>query len=53
MYPMYEVTERCYSWGTLVSLYRDGIRVASADVYRDGTYSMFEGTDARNVRVMS
>lgn len=39
--PEYQVTERTYSWGTHVKLWR-GIRlVMFADLYRDGTYRVY------------
>lgn len=35
---MFQVTERSYSWGTLVNAYRDNILVMSVDIYNDGSY---------------
>ena len=40
--PQYAVCERAYSWGTLVELFRDGRLVMFADLYRDGTYHVYE-----------
>ena len=36
--PDYQVTERAYSWGTHVQLWRDGRLVMLADIYADGRY---------------
>ena len=37
-----EVTEKTYSWGTLVSLYRDNKLVMFVDVYNDESYHVSE-----------
>ncbi len=37
----YEVTERTYSWGTVVSLFKNGRRVMFVDVYKDDTYAVY------------
>jgi hypothetical protein len=38
----YEVTEREYSWGTVVSLYRNNKRVMFVDVFNSGHYAVYE-----------
>lgn len=38
--PPYWVSEREYSWGTLVQLFRDGYLVMWVDVRNDGTYAV-------------
>ena len=37
----YEVTERTYSWGTVVRLYRDGVCVMFVDVFNNGDYRVY------------
>jgi hypothetical protein len=38
----YEVTEYNYSWGTIVTLYKNGRRVMYVDVYNDGDYCVYD-----------
>lgn len=38
----YEVSEREYSWGTVVSLYKNGLRVMFVDMYNNGTYAVYD-----------
>lgn len=42
--PEYQVTERHYSWGSLVQLLRHGRLVMAVDVYRNGTFAFFPVT---------
>jgi hypothetical protein len=42
MPPEYEVTERTYSWGTVISLFKNGRRVMFVDVYNNGTWKVYE-----------
>jgi hypothetical protein len=37
----FEVTERTYSWGTVVSVFRDGVRVMFVDIYNNGDYRVY------------
>ena len=40
--PEYEVIEKIFSWGTCVKLYREGKLVMFVDVYRNGSYRVYE-----------
>lgn len=38
----FRVYERDFSWGTLATVYRDGVVVMFVDLYNDGTYRVVE-----------
>lgn len=40
--PKYEVHEKTYSWGTVVSLFKNDRRVMFVDVYNNGKYSIYD-----------
>jgi len=44
----FQVTERDYSWGTHVSLYRNGKLIMFVDLYKGGNYHIYENTQEVN-----
>jgi hypothetical protein len=41
-YDKYKVTEHTFSWGTVVSLFKNGRRVMFVDVFKDNDYHVYD-----------